>query len=257
VPVCNDEQSIDRAESDEMMSPVSKTADDQMQGIRMTKNFVGARLDIALLSVIGYVDTTTCYELTRVIKELIRQKRYQIIADLGGVTYISSAGWGAFVGEIRNIRDLGGDLKLVQMTQEVYEIFEMLEFNKILNTYDSLEEAIDEFDLIRGIDISKVEPKVQQTAIEIPSGQALTSGNVQEVHYVSPPTQLTVSDYPLAEKVKLAVLDNPLAKNKEILRKLRSDQFGKVRIGRFRLRSVLKQLSLDTKEKRYRFYRSR
>lgn len=240
-----------------MMSPASKTPDDQLQGIRLTSNFVGARLDIALLSVIGYVDTTTCYELIRVIKELIRQKRYQIITDLAGVTYISSAGWGAFVGEIKNIRDLGGDLKLVQMTPEVYEVFEMLEFNKILNTYDSLEEAIDEFDLIRGIDISKVEPKVRQTAVKIPAGQVLTAGKVHEAQYVSPPSKLTVNDYPLAEKVKLAVLDNPLAKNKEIIKKLRSDQYGRVRINRFRLRSVLKQLNLETKEKRFRFYRSR
>jgi len=128
-----------------------------MQGIKISVNYVGARFDIALITVLGYVDTTTCQELAKVFENIIKQKQYLIVADLGGVTYISSAGWGVFVSEIKNIQDRGGDLKIVQMSHEVFEVFEMLEFNKILNYYDSIEEAIDEFDIIRGIDISNNE----------------------------------------------------------------------------------------------------
>ena len=75
-----------------------------MQGIKLSVHFVGARLDIALVTIIGYVDTTTCQELAKIIQDLEKQKRYLIIADLGGVSYVSSAGWGVFVGEIKNIR---------------------------------------------------------------------------------------------------------------------------------------------------------
>ena len=147
-----------------------------MQGIKIALNYVGARMDIALLTIIGYVDTTTCHELTKTIQDLIKQNFFQIIADLGGVTYVSSAGWGVFVGEIKNIRDRGGDLKIVQMSPEVFEVFEMLEFNKVLNYYDSIEEAIDEFDIIRGIDITRIEQEsIAKRPLLRSAGEGLTN----------------------------------------------------------------------------------
>ena len=95
-----------------------------MHGIKLSLNQVGARGDLTLISITGYVDTTTCKELTRTIQNLIKQKQYQIIADLAGVSYVSSAGWGVFMGEIKNILEKGGDLKIVQMASEVFEVFE-------------------------------------------------------------------------------------------------------------------------------------
>ena len=115
-----------------------------MQGIKIGIQKVGAQFDICLLNISGYVDTTTCQELSQIIQELIQEKHFHIIGDLGGVTYISSAGWGVFMGEIKGIREKGGDIKVVHMNPEVFEVFEMLEFNRILNYYDSVEEAIND-----------------------------------------------------------------------------------------------------------------
>lgn len=232
-----------------------------MQGIKVAVKTVGARLDVTLITVLGYVDTTTCHELTKLIQELIDQRNVQIIADLGGVTYISSAGWGVFVGEIKNIRDSGGDLKIVQMTPEVLEVFEMLEFNKILNTYDTIEEAINEFDIIRGIDVSRLretKPKAEKSrATPYPRAAISTDDRKGTPESYTMKPHVSLKDLPLLEKIKRIVVENPFWGTGAIRRRLRSEKYGAVRIGIVKLYSILRQLNLETREKRYRFYRSR
>ncbi len=98
--------------------------------------------EISVVSVKGFIDTTTSGELEESIKRLLDKNRYDIIVDLGGVDYISSAGWGIFISEIKKIRENGGDLKLAAMMGDVYEVFELLEFQTILESYDTLEEAV-------------------------------------------------------------------------------------------------------------------
>jgi len=234
-----------------------------MQGVKISVSYVGARLDIALITILGYVDTTTCQELVKVIQDLIKQKRYQIIADLGGVSYVSSAGWGVFVGEIKNIREKGGDLKIVQMSPEVFEVFEMLEFNRILNYYDSIEEAIDEFDIVRGIDITRVREEAKQ-AVEIPKthlryprSPVNVGDRKRKARAYSSNPEVSLKDFPLMEKIKLIVIENPFWGTRGICKHLRTEKYGSVRIGYLRMRSLLRKLNLESKEKRYRFYRSR
>jgi anti-anti-sigma factor len=101
--------------------------------------------DVSIVSVKGYVDTTTSVELEESLKRLLRKGRFNIIIDLGGVNYISSAGWGIFISEIKAIRENGGDLKLASMVGDVYEVFELLEFQTILESYDSIDEAVVSF----------------------------------------------------------------------------------------------------------------
>lgn len=101
--------------------------------------------NVSIISVRGFVDTTTSAELEESLKRLLRKGRYDIVIDLGGVNYISSAGWGIFISEIKEIRENGGDLKLAAMIGDVYEVFELLEFQTILESYDTVEDAIHSF----------------------------------------------------------------------------------------------------------------
>ena len=241
------------------MSDQHKTA----TGMKIAVNYVGAWLDIVLLTVSGYIDTTTCQELAKVVRDLVIQKRYQFIIDLAGISYVSSAGWGVFVGEIKNIRDKGGDLKVVQMNPEVYEVFEMLEFNRILNTYDTLEEAIDEFDIMRGIDITQAQNEARQLAnvntnmspFRNKSAKAGGKRVAKKGPVVS--SKISVKDFPLNEKVKMIAVENPVWGIRQIRKQLDTEKFGNIRLGRFQIYSILRNLNLETREKRYRFFRSR
>ena len=101
--------------------------------------------DISVISVGGFIDTTTSSELEESLKRLLKQGQFNIVVDLGSVNYISSAGWGIFISEIKEIRENGGDLKLAAMIGDVYEVFELLEFQTILEAFDSVGEAVDSF----------------------------------------------------------------------------------------------------------------
>jgi anti-sigma B factor antagonist len=116
-----------------------------MEGINVSFSRPEENPDVSVLSVQGYVDTTTSAELEESLKRLLKKGRYNIVMDLGGVNYISSAGWGIFISEIKSIRENGGDLKLASMIGDVYEVFELLEFQTILQSFDTVQEAVKSF----------------------------------------------------------------------------------------------------------------
>jgi anti-sigma B factor antagonist len=100
---------------------------------------------VSVLKVSGYLDTTTAGELESALYGLLDRNHYRVVVDLSGVNYISSAGWGIFIGEIKRIRSHGGDLKLSGMVGDVHEVFQLLEFHSILESYSTAQEAIDSF----------------------------------------------------------------------------------------------------------------
>jgi len=89
----------------------------------------------------GVIDTMTAGKLEEVINSLLKRRRYKLIIDLAGVDYISSAGWGIFISHIKDVRSNNGDIKLVNMIPNVYEIYELLEFDNVISAYVSINEA--------------------------------------------------------------------------------------------------------------------
>ena len=103
--------------------------------------------DVSVISVKGYVDTTTSTDLEESLKRLLGKGQFDIVIDLGDVNYISSAGWGIFVGEIKGVRAGNGDIKLASMRPDVREVFDLLEFNTLLTPYDSRGDALAAFEV--------------------------------------------------------------------------------------------------------------
>ncbi len=113
---------------------------------------------ISEVRVDGVIDTTTASELEEVIDSLLKRERYSMVLDLAGVDYISSAGWGIFISHIRDIRANGGDIKLANMVSNVFEIYELLEFDKVLRVYRSVDEARNDFQGSGGTTAKKKDP---------------------------------------------------------------------------------------------------
>lgn len=237
-----------------------------MEGIQVFEQKVGYNNDIIYLKVSGYIDTSTSLELVKKLKSILDQHFVQFVIDLSGVNYVSSAGWGVFVGEIKSVHEQGGDIKLVNMTPDVYDVFQMLEFDKILRTCDSIEEAINEFDVLRGFDITTSPVKeIPETHEEIKT--------VSDVQVSSVPAETILSQnlsaeawskrkvnpvsLPVAEKIKHLITYKPMLGVMAIKKELNSELYGHTKINILKLLQLLRELNLDTKEKRYRFYRSR
>ncbi len=103
----------------------------------------------------GVIDTTTAGELEQVVDSLLKRERYRVVLDLAGVDYISSAGWGIFISHIKEVRANHGDIKLSNMIPNVYEIYELLEFDKVLKAYDSVDAARGDFQAVSPRQVKK------------------------------------------------------------------------------------------------------
>jgi len=218
-----------------------------MEGIQLSVEKPTSRDDIAIIKVGGYIDTTTSAELEHSLTSLLKAGTYNVIIDLANVDYISSAGWGIFISEIKGIREKGGDLKLVGMIPDVYEVFELLEFHYILKAFDTVEEAIKDFDAE-----AKAKGRVVVSVGEEQGGAGWSSAPSSEA---TATTVRELSEDDIADKIKRVVAEFPEAGTAKILKELNTPRFGNVKLGWFQIRKYLKQLDLDSKKKRQDFAR--
>jgi anti-anti-sigma factor len=95
----------------------------------------------------GHLDSVTSTALEQRLKQLVSDGNHKFVIDLSDVTYISSGGWGIFTGEVRGLREHGGDIVLVGMSPEVYDVYELLGFDDVLKAFTNPQEASEYFDL--------------------------------------------------------------------------------------------------------------
>lgn len=110
-------------------------------GLRISLSTAGPSKDIHVVRADGRIDTRTAGELDEVLRALIERGQRRLVIDLAGVDYVSSAGWGVLVSQLRAVRDGKGDIILSRMTTPVREIYDLLEFEGLLPTSTTLEAA--------------------------------------------------------------------------------------------------------------------
>jgi anti-sigma B factor antagonist len=101
--------------------------------------------DIMIVSLIGSLDSITSAELEKTLLTLINKRINKIIINLADLNYISSAGWGIFIGIIKQVRASKGDLKLSGITKEILDIADLLGIKDIIPTYRTDHEAVSSF----------------------------------------------------------------------------------------------------------------
>ncbi|MCK4643166.1 STAS domain-containing protein [Candidatus Calescamantes bacterium] len=103
------------------------------------------KTDVTILHLKGFLDAYTFQEFENKLKELVDDEKIKIIVAMDELDYISSAGLGVFMSVIGQIRAKGGDVKLTQLNSKVFKVFELLGFTKLFQTFDNIEEAVDNF----------------------------------------------------------------------------------------------------------------
>ncbi len=214
-----------------------------MEDIRISLSAEGPNNEISIVRVDGVIDTTTSTELEKVMNSLVDQKRHSIIVDLGGVDYISSAGWGIFISNIREIRLNKGDIKLVRMIPEVYEVFELLEFDTILKAYDSLEEAKKDFGMEPIFKMEEAEEIKEEFERKRAEASAQKEAKTKEIR--------EMSDEEIILKV---VKETPLVGISGIRKEVKSLDEARS-LGWWGTRKILKAQGLKSKKRRLRFSR--
>ena len=140
-----------------------------MNEIVIDTQFADQKGDIVIIKLSGFIDQTNSFGLQRTFDDILASGCNKIIIDFSYVLYISSAGWGIFVGEIKRFRDEGGDIKLANMTPDIYEVYQMLEFYHIFEDYNSIESAIQSFNGKVNKDEISIQTDVNEDRINLDS----------------------------------------------------------------------------------------
>jgi anti-sigma B factor antagonist len=113
-----------------------------MDNLTVTLSNSPLNRDVTLLTVKGSMDTNTISEFDKNFQSALMNKHFKLVVDLKDVYYISSAGWGVFVSEIKRIRHENGDLVLAGMSPDVMDVFDLLQFGTILKFFPDVESAV-------------------------------------------------------------------------------------------------------------------
>jgi anti-sigma B factor antagonist len=100
---------------------------------------------VDILELNGELDAHTASHLEDALKGLIDADRHKIVVNFSRLAYISSAGLGVFMAYIEDVRSLGGDIKLTNMSDKVYNVFDLLGFPTLYDILHTEEEAIVKF----------------------------------------------------------------------------------------------------------------
>ena len=101
--------------------------------------------DITIVYIKGYLDAHTAPDFEASLQELVDENRVRIIVNMKDLNYISSAGLGVFMGFIEDVRTQDGDIKLAELTEKVYRVFDLLGFPVLYQIFDKESEAIEKF----------------------------------------------------------------------------------------------------------------
>ena len=103
------------------------------------------RGDVSIINLKGFLDAHTAPTLENNFTQLINDNKYKIVVNFENLAYISSAGLGVFMAYIESIRDNKGDIKLTNMSDKVFNIFDLLGFPLLYEIYKNEDEAIKKF----------------------------------------------------------------------------------------------------------------
>jgi anti-anti-sigma factor len=103
------------------------------------------REGVVLLYPTGFINAHTVRIFEEALQSAIGSGCYQIVLSGQGLRYVASAGLGALMGVIEEVRGNGGDIRIAELNETVLNIFEMLGFNHLYRIFPSEQEAVQSF----------------------------------------------------------------------------------------------------------------
>lgn len=79
------------------------------------------------------------------IHELADRGRVKVVLEMGGVTYIDSAGIGMIAGKLKTLRERGGDMKLANLSTRGQRVFGMAKLLLLFETFETEADAVKSF----------------------------------------------------------------------------------------------------------------
>ena len=91
--------------------------------------------------VAGEIDAYTAPKLREELLALAEEGNKSITVNLQDVSYLDSTGLGVFVGLFKQLKEKGGELKLIQLSDRLKRLFEITGLSKVMNISSTTEEG--------------------------------------------------------------------------------------------------------------------
>lgn len=100
---------------------------------------------VDLVTATGRIDSSTAPEFDQALKTIMDGNRYNIVLDMSGVNYVSSAGLRAIVSAMRDCRRNRGDVRLAAPSERVNEVLKLAGLDSLFESFDDTTSAVGSF----------------------------------------------------------------------------------------------------------------
>ncbi|MDD5677454.1 MAG: STAS domain-containing protein [Kiritimatiellae bacterium] len=98
--------------------------------------------NVTILQVQGKLDSASSPELDKRLTGLVGSGARQVVVNLDGLEYVSSAGLRVFLSAAKHLKQAQGKLALASPSAQVQQIFDIAGFASIMPIYKTLNEAV-------------------------------------------------------------------------------------------------------------------
>lgn len=99
---------------------------------------------VTVLKIYGELEVGSLEEFRKHMDEVIAEGRINLVLDLEETPFIDSSFLGELVKYYNSLTKRSGYLSLASLTDNVKKIFELTRLDKILNTYDDVDKAVED-----------------------------------------------------------------------------------------------------------------
>ena len=100
---------------------------------------------IHVLDLAGELDAHTAPEFENALQGCLDRDHTRLVVAGDELRYVSSAGLGVFMAFLEPIRQRGGDLKIAALSDDVFEVFDLLGFPLLFDLAPSVDAAAARF----------------------------------------------------------------------------------------------------------------
>lgn len=101
--------------------------------------------DVQIIEINGELDAFVAPKLKETFNKLIEKDITKYIVDFKGLIHINSLAMGILRGKLQVVREMGGDIKIINLNKHIQTIFETIGLDEIFEIYKNEEEALKSF----------------------------------------------------------------------------------------------------------------
>lgn len=98
--------------------------------------------NVLLVTVEGQLIVANRQELKQVVQDALDGGERRFVLDFGPTAYIDSSGLGALVSINKKVREVGGDLRLAGLNEDLRSLFELTKLDTLFTISETASEAL-------------------------------------------------------------------------------------------------------------------